>query len=94
MRAEFRRVTALFVISGAAGLLYQVLFSKALALTFGSTSTATYTVLATYMGGMAVGAWLGGRGARSVEMTFTFLSSVSMRKFKRMGKVVRLERAD
>src|SRR5690606_10729738 len=39
---------------------YQVLFSKSLALTFGSTSTAMYTVLATYMGGMALGAWLGG----------------------------------
>jgi predicted membrane-bound spermidine synthase len=55
-----RRIAGLFVLSGFAGLVYQVLFSKALALTFGSTSTATYTVLATYMGGMAVGAWLGG----------------------------------
>jgi len=54
------RVAGLFVLSGFAGLVYQVLFSKALALTFGSTSTATYTVLATYMGGMALGAWLGG----------------------------------
>jgi predicted membrane-bound spermidine synthase len=54
------RIAGLFVLSGFAGLMYQVLFSKALALTFGSTSTATYTVLATYMGGMAVGAWLGG----------------------------------
>jgi predicted membrane-bound spermidine synthase len=54
------RLAGLFVLSGFAGLVYQVLFSKALALTFGSTSTATYTVLATYMGGMALGAWLGG----------------------------------
>jgi predicted membrane-bound spermidine synthase len=54
------RIAGLFVLSGFAGLVYQVLFSKALALTFGSTSTATYTVLATYMGGMALGAWLGG----------------------------------
>jgi predicted membrane-bound spermidine synthase len=51
---------AMFFVSGFAGLMYQVLFSKSLALTFGSTSTATYTVLATYMGGMALGAWLGG----------------------------------
>ena len=64
-RKELRYVAAMFVISGFAGLMYQVLFSKALALVFGSTSTAAYTVLATYMGGMAVGAWLGGRLAES-----------------------------
>ena len=60
-----RHVAVMFVISGFAGLMYQVLFSKALALVFGSTSTAAYTVLATYMGGMAIGAWLGGRLAES-----------------------------
>jgi predicted membrane-bound spermidine synthase len=60
-RRELRAVGLMFVLSGFAGLVYQVLFSKALALSFGSTATATYTVLATYMGGMALGAWLGGR---------------------------------
>ncbi len=59
-RRQLRVAIAMFLISGFAGLMYQVLFSKALALTFGSTSTATYTVLATYMGGMALGAWIGG----------------------------------
>jgi len=58
---ELRMATALFMVSGFAGLMYEVLFSKVLALTFGSTATATYTVLATYMGGIAIGAWLGGR---------------------------------
>jgi spermidine synthase/MFS family permease len=68
MPAETRRAAAyavtMFVASGFAALMYQVLFSKSLALTFGSTSTATYTVLAVYMGGMALGAWLGGRLAQ------------------------------
>jgi len=50
----------MFFISGAAALIYQVLFSKQLTYVFGSMSTATNTVLATYMGGMALGAWLGG----------------------------------
>jgi|CXWL01.1.fsa_nt_gi predicted membrane-bound spermidine synthase len=59
-RRDLRFAFAMFLISGFAGLVYQVLFSKALALTFGSASTATYTVLATYMGGMALGAWVGG----------------------------------
>ena len=50
----------MFSISGAAALVYQVVFSKQLTYVFGSMSTATNTVLATYMGGMALGAWLGG----------------------------------
>ena len=57
---EIRYAGLMFVLSGFAALAYQVVFSKALALTFGSQATATYTVLAVYMGGMALGAWLGG----------------------------------
>jgi predicted membrane-bound spermidine synthase len=60
---EVRYATSMFVLSGFAGIVYEVLFSKALALTFGSTATASYTVLSTYMGGMAIGAWIGGRMA-------------------------------
>ncbi|MFN0317910.1 MAG: fused MFS/spermidine synthase, partial [Burkholderiales bacterium] len=60
-RKEVRYAAIMFILSGFAGIMYEVLFSKALALTFGSTSTAAYTVLATYMGGMAIGSWLGGR---------------------------------
>lgn len=58
---HLRWVTAMFVLSGMAGLMYEVLFSKILANIFGSTAMAAYTVLGTYMGGMALGAWLGGR---------------------------------
>jgi predicted membrane-bound spermidine synthase len=54
-------VAALFFASGFSGLLYEVVFAKSLALTFGSTSTASTTVLATYMVGMALGSWLGGQ---------------------------------
>lgn len=53
-------VIGIFVVSGLAGLIYEVVYAKALAVTFGSTALASYTVLATYMGGMAFGAWLGG----------------------------------
>ncbi|MFN0316454.1 MAG: fused MFS/spermidine synthase, partial [Burkholderiales bacterium] len=62
-KKEVRLAGLMFILSGFAGIMYEVLFSKALALTFGSTSTAAYTVLATYMGGMAIGSWLGGRVA-------------------------------
>jgi len=54
-------VASLFFASGFAGLLYEVVYAKSLALVFGSTSLAAYTVLTVYMGGMAFGAWVGGR---------------------------------
>ncbi len=53
-------IIAIFAMSGVAGLIYEVVYAKALAVTFGSTAMASYTVLATYMGGMALGAMLGG----------------------------------
>jgi spermidine synthase len=49
-----------FFFSGAAGLIYQVAWSKALGLIFGHTAYAVATVLAVFMGGLAAGsAWLG-----------------------------------
>ena len=59
-RVSLRWVSGLFVCSGFAGLLYEVVFAKHLGVIFGGTSLAAYTVMATYMGGMALGAWLGG----------------------------------
>jgi spermidine synthase len=55
-----------FFFSGAAGLIYQVAWSKALGLIFGHTAYAVATVLAVFMGGLAAGsAWLGQWGDRS-----------------------------
>src|ERR1700722_5132128 len=49
-----------FFFSGAAGLIYQVVWSKALGLVFGHTAYAVATVLAVFMAGLASGsAWLG-----------------------------------
>jgi len=49
-----------FFFSGAAGLIYQVAWSKELGLVFGHTAYAVATVLAVFMGGLASGsAWLG-----------------------------------
>jgi len=57
-------VIGIFFASGVAGLIYEVVFAKALAVTFGASSLAINTVLATYMGGMALGAWLGAKFAQ------------------------------
>lgn len=62
-----RRMGLMFFASGAAALVYQVLFAKELALVFGSTATATFTVLATFLGGMAIGSLIGGALAVKVS---------------------------
>src|SRR6266576_3934705 len=44
-----------FFFSGAAGLIYQVAWGKALGLIFGHTAYAIATVLAVFMAGLATG---------------------------------------
>jgi spermidine synthase len=56
-----RLLAAAFVLSGAAGLMYQVVWGRLLVLVFGSTTLAVSTVLSVFMGGLALGAWLVGR---------------------------------
>ena len=50
-----------FFVSGVAGLLDQVVWSKYLALFIGSSTTALTVVLATFMGGLAIGNHIFGR---------------------------------
>jgi spermidine synthase/MFS family permease len=56
-----RGLLALFVLSGVAGLIYQSVWSHYLGLTLGHAAYAQALVLAIYMGGMALGAWLASR---------------------------------
>lgn len=51
----------LFLGSGMTGLIYQVLWTKLLTLTFGVTTLAVSTVLTAFFGGLALGSYLGGR---------------------------------
>jgi predicted membrane-bound spermidine synthase len=51
----------LFFLSGATGLVYQLLWVRVLYQTFGSTIQSITTVVAAYMGGLGLGAWLLGR---------------------------------
>src|SRR5271170_4883813 len=53
----------LFFCSGATALIYEVIWSKYLALLFGSTIQAQTVVLAVFMGGLALGNKIFGRGA-------------------------------
>jgi len=54
-------VLLLFFFSGACGLVYQVVWSRMMAQVFGSTAEAVGTVLAAFMTGLAIGAWLFGK---------------------------------
>src|SRR5215469_6294035 len=65
-RILINAVTLCFFLSGAAGLIDQVVWSKALGLVFGHTAYAVATVLAVFMAGLAAGsAWIGRAGDRS-----------------------------
>ena len=50
-----------FLVSGACGLLYQVVWTRKLVLLFGTTSYAVSTVLSIFFLGLGVGSVLGGR---------------------------------
>ena len=50
-----------FFLSGATGLVYQVVWLRLLGLVFGHTVYATTTVLAAFMGGLALGSLLAAR---------------------------------
>jgi spermidine synthase len=54
-------LAALFFVSGAAGLVDQVVWLRHLGLVFGNTTLATATLLAVFLGGLGGGAWLLGR---------------------------------
>ncbi|HKU89204.1 MAG TPA: fused MFS/spermidine synthase [Steroidobacteraceae bacterium] len=50
-----------FVLSGIAALIYQTAWTRQFAIVFGTSELAVATVLAAYMGGLALGAWLAER---------------------------------
>ena len=62
-----RLVAACFFLSGATGLIYEVLWARMLGLVFGGTTLAVSTVLAAFMGGLALGSALAGRRGGQVK---------------------------
>lgn len=63
----FPLLLLLYGLSGAAALVYQVLWMRLLSLTFGVTVHAAATVLASFMAGLALGSAAGGRLADRVR---------------------------
>lgn len=64
---NFRVIGLCFILSGATGLIYEVLWARMLGLVFGATTLAVSTVLAAFMGGLALGSALAGRLAARIQ---------------------------
>lgn len=67
MRDRRTAIVAIFILSGASGLIYEVVWSRQLVLVFGNTTQAIAAILTGYFGGMAVGSLVGGRVADRVR---------------------------
>ncbi|HEV7394945.1 MAG TPA: fused MFS/spermidine synthase, partial [Pyrinomonadaceae bacterium] len=61
--SSVRVVAACFVLSGMTGLIYEVVWARMLGLVFGATTLAVSTVLASFMGGLALGGVIAGKYA-------------------------------
>ncbi|MFP6582842.1 MAG: fused MFS/spermidine synthase [Candidatus Hydrogenedentota bacterium] len=64
-RGVFLAALSFFFVSGACGLLYQIVWTRKLVLLFGTTSYAVSTVLSIFFLGLALGSMWGGRLADS-----------------------------
>ncbi|MDP1994361.1 MAG: hypothetical protein Q8K40_03850, partial [Ignavibacteria bacterium] len=64
----------LFVFSGAAGLIYQIVWFKYLGLFLGNTTRAQMIVLATFLGGLAAGNYVIGKRADALKNPARFYS--------------------
>ena len=60
-------VYVMFLLSGAAALIYEVVWVRSLSLVFGGTHLAVATVLAVFMGGLALGSYGIGRRVDTIR---------------------------
>jgi spermidine synthase len=72
-----RLFVLLYAASGAAALVYEVTWTRLLTLQLGHTVAAASTVLAAFMGGLALGAWIAGAfAARATLRAYAILEIV------------------
>jgi len=60
-------IAVLFLLSGAAGLIYEIVWERLLEIYFGVTMTAITLIVAAYMAGLGLGSLLGGRIAHRIK---------------------------
>src|SRR6266567_1186197 len=66
-RSAFSLIAVCFVLSGATGLIYEVLWARMLGLVFGATTIAISAVLSAFMGGLALGSEVAGRAGKQLH---------------------------
>src|SRR5215204_3997939 len=69
---SFRLLYAIFFLSGATGLVYEVIWVRLTGLVFGNTSHAISVVLGAFMAGLALGSWWLGRRADGSKNVLRF----------------------
>lgn len=67
-----------FFFSGATGLIYEVIWAKYLTLFIGNTTYTHTIVIATFMGGLALGSYLIGKFADRVERPLAFYAYLEL----------------
>lgn len=60
-------IYSVFFLSGMAGLIYEISWTRQIGLLFGHTVQAASTVLASYFAGMGLGYWIGARLSRRIN---------------------------
>src|ERR1700704_970466 len=60
-------ILVIFVLSGAAALIDEIVWSRQLVRVFGNTTQAVSAILAGFFGGIAIGSFVGGRIADRVR---------------------------
>jgi len=68
----------IFVLSGFAGLIYQSIWAQYLGLILGHSAYAQVLVLALFMGGMALGAWLVSRRSELLKKPLLLYAAVEL----------------
>jgi len=68
----------LFLVSGACGLIYQVLWLRMLGLVFGVTVYSASTVWASFMAGLALGSYLGGKVGDRTKVPLVWFGAVEI----------------
>ncbi len=71
-------ILIIFVLSGAAGLVYEVVWARQLVLVFGNTTQAVSAILTGFFGGMAIGAVIGGRVADRVRSPLRLYGAIEL----------------
>jgi spermidine synthase len=75
---SFKIISLCFILSGATGLIYEVLWARMLGLVFGATTLAVSTVLAAFMGGLALGSALAGKLAARIHKPLSSYGAIEI----------------